>query len=448
MDIIIAGDGEVGLYLAKALANENHNITIVDPHEELLKMVEYRTDLMTITGDSTSATILEQANVKKADLVLAVVHDEKVNLLTAMLAKKMGAKRVVARINSTDELSEEAIEIYTQLGIDDLVCPEEVAANEIISLLKQNAAKEIFDFSSGKLSLFLIRLDKDAQVLNKSLDQIAREHKNLNFRAVAINRHNETIIPSGQDQFLEGDLAYVITKPNGIRDLLKLGGKREKEINNVMIIGGGRVGRMAAKRLEKEVDIKLFEMDKERCIFLSDYLEDTLIINGDARSIELMEEEDIRQVDAFISVTNSSETNILTCLHAHKFGVDRTIALVENIDYIDISKHIGIDTIINKKLIAASHLMSQTMGGSVTSMKCLSGIDAEVMELVADEKSPITKKPIKDMKIPEGAIIGGIVRKGESLIAVGNLQIEAGDQVVVFALPTAVQKVNKLFCKK
>jgi len=445
MNIIIAGDGEVGLHLAKELANENHNITIVDPHEELLKMVESHTDLMTITGDSTSIDVLKNASVKKADLLISVVHDEQINIITAILGKKLGAKKTIARINSLETLTEENRKIYSELGIDALVCPEAIATEEIINLLHQTAATEIFDFSKGKLSLFLIKLEKGAPAVNKTLNEIAHEYAHLDFRAVAIHRNSTTIIPRGEDMFLSNDLSYVITKPEGVEELMKLGGKQRFDIKNIMIVGGGRVGRTAAKQLEREMNIKLLEVDKNRCIFLSDYLENTLIINGDARDIQLLEDEEIRSMDAFIAVTNSSETNILTCLHARKYGVKKTIALVENIDYIDISQNIGIDTIINKKLITASYIVRFTMDAEVRSIRCLSGIDAEVMELLAKPGSAVTRKPLRLLKVPSGSLIGGIIRGEESFIATGDFQIMEGDHVVVFALPNALQKVEKLF---
>ncbi|MCC7317204.1 MAG: Trk system potassium transporter TrkA [Bacteroidales bacterium] len=445
MNIIIAGDGEVGLHLAESLVNSNHNITIVDPHEDLLKMIESHADLMTINGDSTSISVLQRANVRKADLVISVVHEENINLMTCILAKKLGAKKVIARVNTMENLSLQNRQIYQELGIDALISPEDIAAQEIISLLKQTAATEVFEFSDGKLQLFMIKLEASAPVVNKSLNQIATEYKNLDFRAVAIHRKRSTFIPRGEDQFQANDLAYVITKPDAIEQLLELGGKVEHDIHNVMIIGGGRVGRITAKRLEKEMNIKMVEKDKDRCIVLTDYLEDTLIVNGDARNIQLLEDEDIRSMDAFIAVTNNTETNILTCLHARMNGVKKTIALVENIDYIDISQNIGIDTIINKKLIAASYMVRYTMGSEVLTLKCLSGIEADAMEMIARSGSPITKKPINKLNIPDGSIIGGIVRDEKAYIAVGDFQVQENDKVVVFVMPSAVHKVEKLF---
>jgi trk system potassium uptake protein TrkA len=445
MNIIIAGDGEVGFHLAKSLSFDKHNITVIDANQELLKMIESHTDLMTIKGDSTSIAVLENANIGNADLLISVVHHEHINLMTCILGKKLGAKKTIARINNVEYLTAENRELFQYLGIDSLVCPERIAAKEIINLLNQTVATEVFDFSEGKLMLFLIRLDENALVLDKTLNQIAKEHSNLDFRAVAIHRNSKTIIPRGTDTFQKNDLIYVITKPSGMNELFKLGGKVKIDIKNIMIVGGGRIARKAAISLQDKFNIKLFEINKERCFMLTEDLDKTLIINGDATDIQLLEEEGIHKMDAFIALTDHTETNILTCLHARKFGVKRTIALVENIDYIDISQNIGIDTIINKKLITASYIARFTIDALVTSIKCLSGIDAEVLEFLVKPGSLITKKPIQKLDFPEGAIIGGITRGDNSYIAIGGFQILENDKVVVFALPEAIHKISKLF---
>jgi trk system potassium uptake protein len=445
MNIIIAGDGEVGFHLAKILSGEHHNITIVDPHEELLKMIESHTDLMVVTGDSTSIQVLENANVKRADLVIAVVHDEQINIMTCILAKKLGAKRTIARIKNAEYLTDGNIKLFESLGLDALVCPENIAAKELVRLLQQPSATEIFDFSEGRLMLFLVRLDEKSMVLDQTLNEIAREHPKLDFRAVAIHRQGKTIVPDGDDRFMLNDLIYVVTKPSGIDELFRMGGKEKHKIHNVMIIGGGRIGRETARRLENDFNVKLIEIEKERCVQLSDLLQNTLIINGDARDTELLEDEGIRNMDAFIAVTDDTETNMFSCLLAKRLGVKRVIPLVENIDYIDISQSIGIESIINKKLITASHIVQYTMDAEVTAIKCLSGIDAEVLEFVVKPKARITKGPIRKVKTPPGSLIGGIIRGDESYIATGDFQIEAGDKVVVFAIPESIYKVSTLF---
>lgn len=445
MNIVIAGDGEVGLHLAQELSAESHNITIVDPHEDLIRMVESHTDLLAIKGDSTSIEVLKNANVRKADLIISVLHDERTNIVTAALGKQLGAKKSIARVNNIEYLTPVNQALMNQMGVDSLVCPENIAATEITTLLRQTAATEVFDFSNGKLFLFLIKLEESAPVANMSLNEIAQQYAHLDFRAVAIHRNSRTIVPKGHDKLMPNDLIYVITKPGGIESLIKLGGKTRIEINNVMILGGGRVGRSAAKRLESLVNIKLIEFDKEKSINLADYLSDTLVIHGDGRDIQLLEDEGIHNTDAFIACTDNSETNILTCLHAKKFGVKRTIALVENIDYIDISQNIGIDSVINKKLATASYIVRFTLDAEVTSLKCLSGINAEVMEFVAKPHSLVTRKPIKSLNIPKSSLIGGIVRGEDSFIAVGDFQIEENDKVVVFTLPEAVHKLDRLF---
>jgi len=445
MNIVIAGDGEVGLHLAKLLVDEHHNITFIYPNEDILNSVSNETDFLPVVGSSISVDILEEANVRKADLLIAVLHDEAINLLTAILGKKLGARRTIARISNPEFMNPKNLALFEEKGVDVLVNPEQVASNEVVQLLKQTAATEVIEFSGGKLQLFLIKLDQYAPVVNKTLNQIAREFPKLEFRAVAIHRDGKTIIPKGNDYFRENDLAYVITKPDGINLLLELGGKQNIEINDIMVIGGGRIGRMTTSSLQNSMNIKLFETDSKRATALTNDLTNALIINGDARDIDLLEQEGIREMDAFIAVTNNTETNIMTCLHAKRVGVKKTIALVENIEYIDIAQNIGIDTIINKKLTTASVINLHTMEAKVTNVKCLSGINADVIELVAMPKSYVTKKALKKLSVPAGSIIGGIIRENESFIATGDFQINEGDKAVVFALPEAIHKVNKLF---
>ncbi len=445
MNIIIAGDGEVGFHLARSLTQLKHNIVVVDPHKELLQMIESETDLLTIAGNSTSLYTLREADAESADLLISVLHDETINLLTCILGKRLGAKRTIARINNIEFLTRENKSFFKSLGVDEMVCPERIAAKEIVNLLNFNISTEVFEFSKGLLTMHLLRIDEKAKVLNKTFKEVHEIFPNVDAKTVAIIRDGRTIIPKGTDMFLKNDLAYVISKPSSLRFLRELIGKLDFEVKNIIIAGGGRIGKKTAKNLEKKMSVKLIDIDKERCYELADSLTKTLIINGDATDMDLLEEEGIGNTDAFIALTDSTETNILTCLHARKHGVKKTIALVENIDFIDLSQDIGIDTIINKKLITSSYIARFTVHAEVNSSKWLSGTNAEVMEFIAHEKSLATRKPIHKLDIPKGATIGGIIRNGEAFIAKPDTQIQTDDKVVAFTVSQSLSNLAKLF---
>lgn len=435
----------MGFHLAKSLAELDHSITVVDPHSELLQKLEREMDILAIAGDSTSFEVLQRADVQSCDLLLAVLHDESINIITSILAKKMGAKRTVARISNVEYLQPKNRTMFRTLGVDEMVCPERIAAKEIINLLNHSIATEFFDFSNGLLSMYLIRLDENASVINKTMREIVVEYPEIEVRIVAILRNNETIIPNSTVTFKKGDLAYIISKPRQLDPIKKVIGSIDVDIKSVMIAGGGRIGRLAALDLENKMSVSLIDENRSRCEGITEYLDKTLIINGDATDTNLLKEEGIEQIDAFVAVTNSTETNILTCLHARKYGVKKTIALVENTDFINLSQAIGIDTIINKKLITASYIARFIVKGDAVSAKWLSGTNAELIELTVREKSKATKMPIKDLNIPQGATIGGIIRGNQAILPTRDTQILAGDKVVVFTLPKVMYSISKLF---
>lgn len=445
MNIIIAGDGEVGVHLAQSLTELDHNITVVDPHSELLKRLESETDLLTITGDSTSPQVLKDANVADCDLFLSVLHEESINLVTCILAKKLKAKKTVARITNAELLTPKHREMFRDLGVDEMVCPERIAAKEITNLLNNTVATEFFDFSGGLLTMYVIRLDTGSPVVGHNVKELTQLHSDLQVRVVALLRNGVTIIPHGDTVFMGGDLAYIIGRANQLENINRVVGKEAVSIRNTMIAGGGRIGRYAAMTLQDKMSITLIEEDRQRAEELSALLDDTLVIHGDATDIELLKEEGLQNADAFIGVTDSSETNVLTCLHAKRLGVKRTIALVENTGFIDISQDIGIDTIINKKLITASYIARFIVKGDAVSSKWLSGTNAEVIELMVGKWSPATRKPIGELAIPQGATIGGIIRGRETLLPNRELQLQEGDKVVVFTLPKAMTAMARLF---
>ncbi len=445
MKIIIAGAGEVGTYLANMLSNENHDIVVIDTDEEQLKGIGSKMDLLTVYGSATSISVLKETDIKNADLFIAVTHIEEVNITAAILGKKLGAAKTIARIDNEEYLHPYNKEYFTALGIDYMIYPEKIAAKEVVGLLHKAGTSDSMDFSKGKLSLFVIRLDENAKVIGKSLNDFTSRREKMDYRIVAITRKGETIIPRGDDVLMNNDVIYVITNRAGIDDLLDSSGKEQHDMDNIMIVGGSRIGIEIARGLGAHHNIKLIESKREKSYRISHELNNSLVINGDGTDMSLLKEEKISNMDAFIAVTRNSETNILACLHAKRVGVKKTVAEVENFDYIELAESLGIEVIINKKISAASRIFRFTMSTEVSSLKCLRGTNAEVMEFLVKPGSKSTRDTIKDIKFPKNSIIGGIVRGSSSFIAKGDTRIKPNDKVVVFALPSAIKDVGKFF---
>lgn len=445
MRIILAGAGEVGTHLVKMLSYEDHDIIVIDNDPERLKAIGASMDVMTLEGNANSISILKESKVSKADLFIAVTYSEDVNITSAILSKKLGAKKTIARIDNDEFLMQANKDIFSNLGIDYMIYPEKIAAREIVGLLVQTGSTEVVEFSGGKLQMYVIRLEDQAPIIGKKLRDLTPEKDNLPFRAVAMTRHGQTIIPSGDDTFEVGDLAYVISSQAGLKELYKHSGKQQFEVRNIMILGGSRIGIKTARQLGNQHYVKMIEIDKQKSFRLSSMLSNTLVINGDGTNMELLKNEGLEKMDAFIAVTGNSDTNILSCLLAKHLGVKRTIAEVENMDYIHLAENIGVDTIINKKLITASRIFRFTMSEEVSSIKCLTGTEAEVMEYVVKPQSKATEAPLKDIDFPAEAIIGGVIRGKNSFIAHGDTQIKPYDRVVVFALPSEIYTVGKFF---
>jgi len=445
MRIIIAGAGEVGTHLAKMLSNENHEIVIIEPEETRLKPIESSLDVLTYHGSATSVKILQDILQKKTDLFIAVTHSEDTNITSAILAKRFGAIKTIARIDNIDYLEHSTLDFFKALGIDSLIYPELIAAREVLGLLQETGTTEYMEFSGGKLSMFVQKLDENAPIINKSLEEVSISNKTDKYRAVAIKRAEKTIIPRGNEHFQLGDVVFVISTREGIDEMMKTSGKESYEAKNIMILGGSRIGKHVALYMQKNCAIKLIDSDPERCEALAEILDNTLIINGDCRNIDLLEQEGISKMDAFIAVTGNSETNILSCLLAKKMGVKKTIAEVENMEYIQLAENSGIDTIINKKISAASRIFRHTTNLNVTQVKYMAGTEAEVLEFNVPENAKITRGTLRSLDFPKDAIVGGGTSDGVPFIATGDTIIKAGDKVVVFTLPTAYDRLTKFF---
>lgn len=445
MKIIIAGAGEVGFHLAKLLTNERQEIVLIDPDQERLNYVDAHLDINIVKGSSTSYKTLEEANVNKADLLISVTSNEETNLTTCIIAKKLGAKKTIARIDNTEYLVSTDKLNLKDVGIDELISTESLAAREIKRLLREAALTDTFEFDNGMLSLIGINIDENGFLANKTLKETTHLNPDHNFITVCILRDGKTIIPHGSTRFMPKDHAYFIAEPEGIQKVIELSSQERVVFKNLMILGGTKVGYHAARRLSKKYRIKLIESQKDRCFELADKLRDTLVINGDITDVELLKESGLEEMDAFIAVTNNSETNIISCLVAKACGVKKTIAMVENMDYIQLSQNIGVDTMINKKLIAANFISRYIRKVDVISLTGIHGVDAEILEFEVKESSKINKKIIKDIDFPKSAIIGGVVRKGIGYTTFGDFEFRPKDRVVIMSLPESLREVEQYF---
>ncbi|BDW91635.1 Trk system potassium transporter TrkA [Allomuricauda sp. XS_ASV26] len=448
MRIIIAGAGEVGFHLAKLLSYEAQEITLIDTDKERLSYADNHLDIRVLRGDATSIQVLQDAQVDGSDLVIGVTASETTNLTLCVLAKQLGCKRTIARISNTEFMDNRELVKFEELGIDELISPERLAATEIQLMLNQSAFNDTYQFEEGLLTMFGVILPKNAPFVGKMVKEAARIFPELNFMPIALQRTGTqfTLIPRGDTVFKEGDQVYFITSDKGVEELYKLSGMQKQDIKNVMILGGSKVGYKTARDLcSNKFNVKLIEKNKEKAFDIADDLPHALVINGDGRNVELLEEENLESMDAFIAVTGNSETNIMSCLVAKNKKIKKTIALVENMDYFQLSQSIGVDTLINKKLLAANSIFRYIRKGEVLALTRLNNLNAEILEFEVKATSLVNGEIIRELNFPREASIGGVIRNGEGIIALGDFRIAEGDKVVVCCLPKAIPRIEKLF---
>ncbi len=448
MKIIIAGAGEVGFHLAKLLSYESQEIVLIDNNRESLKYAENHLDIRIIHGNALSLSLLNDAGVKNSDLFIAVTSEESLNITLSALAKQLGCKRTIARISNIEFISSKDKVSFKDIGVDELISPEDLAANEIQQLLDQSAFFNNRKFDDGALTLIGTTLEAEAAFIGKTVKEAASVFQDIHFMPIAIQRKGTqfSIIPRGDSVFEEGDDVFFITLEEGVEEIYKLTGKVKTPIKNVMILGGGKIAFNTARKLsENKIKVSLIEQNKEKAIELADKLSDVMVINGDGRNLELLEEENLNSMDAFISVTGNSETNIMSCLMASSKNINKTIALVENMDYFKLSHSIGIDNLINKKLLAANTIFRYIRRGEVVDITTLNNLDVEILEFIVKNTSKVANLKVKDIDFPRTAIIGGVIKEGKGIIALGDYTILPDDRVVVCCLPEAVEKVESLF---
>ena len=444
MRIIISGAGAVGTHLAKLLSRENMDICLMDENRERLGLLDANYDLLTKQGSPTSIQDLRDLGVKDVDLYIAVTPDETKNIMSCLLANSLGAKRTLARIDNYEYILPDNKVIFENLGLNHLIYPEVLAAKEIGESLRTNWMRYNLQLSGGKLELCVVKVRENATILNKRFASGFFNHNR--YRVVAISRGNETIIPRGNDQIEVGDLVFFVCKRSEREFVREQAGKTQHDIHNVIIYGGGRIAQKAAIEKSENMTVKIIEPDRETCYQLAEKLPNVMILCGNASDMEFLKEAGIEDADAFVAVTDNAEANIFACLAAKRFGVRKTIAEIENIDYIPMAEGLDIGTVLNKKTITASYIYQLLLDhASVLNVRNLTSADAQVVEFIAQEGSRITKDKIKDLNLPDEANVGALVREGVGILVTGDTQVLPGDQVVIFCKSQAIRKLDKFF---
>ena len=445
MKIVIVGAGQVGTHVSRMLSRENHDITLVDEEKSRLDAAEDGNDIISLQGMPTSIDTLKEAGAATADLFIGVTPDESQNITACILAHELGAKKTLARINNYEYLLPENKKLFENLGIDVMIYPELLAAKEIVASIKVNWVRQWMEFCGGELTLIGMKVRENAPIINQPLKNLKESES---YRVVAISRNSTTIIPKGNDEILANDIVYFITTKEHIPYVRDQAGKTVIDVKNMMIMGAENITRRTIRRLPEDIFVKIIDKDMSKIKNIMNHAlerDSTMLMNIDPSDLEQLKQENIQGMDAFVALSDSSEANIMACTAAKRFGLQKTIAEVENIDYIPLAEGLDVGTIINKKLLAASYIFQYTLDADVHNVKTLTHADTEVVELKPKEGSPITKDKIMNLRLPSDIFIGGYVRNGKGCIADGSTHIQADDSVVVFCLSSNVHKLDKLF---
>lgn len=448
MKILIAGAGEVGYELSRMLSQEKHDVTVLDMRKKCNQRVSDNLDVLTVEGNATSPKALVEAGAGNADLMVAVTSSDEVNIIASMMAKRLGVNKVIARVRNDELTQSDSPILPSELGIDLIIHPEEAAATDIFQLVKRASASDVVPLADGKLQLIGLRIEAQSEIAGKTLEEIAQNSIKLPFRVVAISRRGTTIIPRGHNRLMPMDHIFIITHTEHLKTFIKLTGHSDQPLKKILIAGGNAIGRMLANKLLKDSkywQIKLIEPQLERAIAIANENRNLLVLNGDPTDPNLLITEGVQEMDAFVSVTDDEESNIISCLMAKHLEVKKTVALVSKSQYVPLSQTIGIDAIVNVKSSASDEIHRQIRQVMMLTVKALHGIKAEIIEVVAGSNCKMLKDPIHKLKLPEGIVIGAVVRGDESIIVTGGTVIQKGDRVIILALPSAIEKVEKLF---
>lgn len=449
MRAIVIGAGEVGYDVARILSLEDHDVVIVDNDAATLERARDTLDVLTILGSGTSADVLGNCGIQRADMVVAVTAVDEVNVIACMLASRLGVKTTIARVRSDELTSTNSILKAADFGIDLVIQPEESAASEIVRLIRRSAATDVLSFADGQLQLVGVRLDKETPILDLTLAEVAQKLPGVPFRIMSIVRGARTILPGGGEKLRSGDQVFVMARPRDLPHVTRMLGKDESRLQHVMILGGTATGARIAQQLSqvKNKSVKLVESNRARAERLAELLPGVLVLNGDGTDIDLLAREGLGEMDAFVAVTEDEESNLVTCLIAKHLGVRKTVGLLSKSAYIPIAASIGLDAAVSKKLSVSREVLRYLRGKNVLSVGTVHGLDAEILELQAAPRSHATRAPLSEMRLPKGLLISAVIHANSVEIATGTTQINPGDRALVFVLPKSVDAAQKFFAR-
>jgi trk system potassium uptake protein TrkA len=449
MKIIIIGDGKVGYSLAENLSKEEHDVTIIDKNPEALKKASEYLDVMTIRGNGVSTNILLEAGVKSADLLIAATSSDEMNMVCTLTGKKLGAAHTVARIRDPEYANELSV-LKADLGLDLIINPEQAAAREIARLLRFPSAIDVEPFIKGKVELAEIMTTSDMPIIGMKLMDISDKFS-PDVLIGAVQRGDEIIIPFGSFEIKEHDILFIFGRPNDVYGFCKQIGKCKEKIKNVMVVGGGRIAYYLARNLKQnEMKVKIIEMNKERCLELFESLPDTLIIHGDGTDDTLLQSENLSDMDAFVSLTGRDEENLMSALIAKQHGVKKVISKITRINYPAIIKDLGIDSVVNPKIITTNYILmyvrglKNALGNPVETVYKIIDGRAEILEFAARQNTSFLNIPLRKLKLVDGVIVAAIARKNDVIIPHGNDSIKRGDSVIIISKNKRFSDLNEI----
>jgi trk system potassium uptake protein TrkA len=446
MRVIIVGAGEVGYHLAERLSQESQDVVVIESDPERAERASDVLDVLTIVGNGASIPVLEEAGVRNARLLLAVTSKDEVNLISCLAANRLGVEYSIARISNPDYYARGSVLSRERLGIDLMINPEREAAQETFQLLRSAAATDMVNFADGRVQLLGVVVREGAPIAGKTLRDLSQDLGGYHFVTVAIVRASETIIPDGSSTVEVGDQLYILAPTSEISVIPPLAGHEPFELTRVMIAGGSAEGLFLAQLLEEHgVQCTILDNDRRRCLELAEALPKSLVLHADATDLELLEMEGVSGIDGFVAATGHDETNLLSSLLAKNVGARKVVSLIEKFEYLPLLPRVGLDAAISPRMSTVNAILRYVRSGRVMTMAALKGIEAEAIEYLVAEESPVAHQAIADLGFPDGAIIGTIIRGDLIVIPRGSDRVLPGDEVIVFALPEAIPEIEKLF---